>query len=213
MPEIRTYWQLMRPRREQVRNRGGQRRTHHINRYPAVNIHHARRFAARQGVPLNWMVTINFGLSGVTADRASRTLQKLLAQRFAPWLRRSAANDNRLAPTYVWSLEAPYGTVSAHMLLHLPKKLAAEFQTRLLRWLERIAGTELPGRSVNIRQIYNEIGATRYVLKGIHPSWGEHLAVRPVPQGEIIGKRSGFSRNLGPTARSRSGYRPKRHRI
>jgi hypothetical protein len=57
------------------------------------------------------------------------------------------------------------------------------------------------------------VGATRYMLKGINPAWGPHLEVKPVPQGEIVGKRSGFSRNLGPAARKNGGYRPKRHLV
>jgi hypothetical protein len=194
-----------------VRNEGASRRSSHINRRPAVNIHHARRQAERSAVPFNWMVTINFGMSGVPPAGASRVLQKLLAQRFAPWLRRTAVNDNKLKPTYVWSLEAPHGTVSAHILMHLPPKVARAFQARLSAWLEGLAGTSVPPHAVDIRPIYNRIGVTRYILKGIKPAWAAHLAIEPVDQGEIIGKRSGFSRNLGPTARGRSGYKPQRH--
>jgi len=194
-----------------MQNTGATRRSRHINRYPAVNIHHARRQAERTGVPLNWMVTINFGVAAVAPEDASSLLQKLIARRFAPWLRRSADNDNGLKPTYVWSLEAPHGSVSAHVLLHLPPRVIRKFRSRLLDWLEGLAGTAIPARAVDVRPIYNRVGVTRYILKGINPAWGNHLAVDPVDQGEIVGKRSGFSRNLGPAARQRSGYKPKRH--
>jgi hypothetical protein len=194
-----------------VKNEGAFRRSRHINRYPAVNIHHARRFSERAGMPFNWMVTINFGLGGIGPEDASHILQKLLAQRFAPWLRRSAANDNNLKPTYAWSLEAPYGSVSAHLLVHLPRSLAREFRERCKVWLEALAGTIVPLQAFDMRPVYNRIGATRYILKGIKPEWGNHLAINPISQGEIIGKRTGFSRNLGPAARERAGYKPKRH--
>jgi hypothetical protein len=196
-----------------MQNNGRARRSLHINRCPAVNIHHARRYAAALGVPLNWMVTVNFGLAGIDQGAASLALQKLLAQRFAPWLRRSAANDNGLKPTYVWSLEAPHGSVSAHLLLHLPSHLVRGFQDRLRFWLEGLAGNEMSVRVIDIRPVKNIVGATRYILKGISETWGPHLAIRPVAQGQIVGKRSGFSRNLGPTARKQGGYRPKRHLI
>lgn len=194
-----------------MRNEGASRRSRFINRYPAVNIHHARRQAERANLAFNWMVTINFGLGGIPPSSASRVLQKLLAQRFAPWLRRTAANDNNLKPTYVWSLEAPHGTVSAHILLHLPPELARAFRARLNVWLESLAGASVPARALDMRPVYNRVGVTRYILKGIRPAWAAHLAIKPIDQGEIIGKRSGFSRNLGPAARRRSGYKPKRH--
>jgi hypothetical protein len=178
-----------------------------------VNIHHARRYASSKGVPFNWMVTINFGLSGLTPERASSMLQKLLAQRFAPWLRRSANNDNELKPTYIWALEAPLGAVSAHLLVHLPPPLSKGFSGRLIRWLEGLVGSGVPSRAVDVRPIRTLVGATRYMLKGINATWASHLEIQPIPQGEVVGKRWGFSRNLGPTARRRGGYKPRRHQI
>lgn len=195
-----------------MKNEGARRRSRHINRHPAVNIHHARRYSEREGIPFNLAVTINFGIAGVPPEEASRLLQKLLAQRFAPWLRRSPANDNNLSPTYAWSLEAPYGTVSAHLMIHLPPQLINSFQRRLRAWLVGLLGSAVPSRAIDMRPVYNRIGFTRYILKGIAPEWAGHLAVDPLPQGEIIGKRTGFSRNLGPTARRRKGYKPQRHR-
>jgi len=193
-----------------MRNMGASRRSRHINRYPAVNIHHARRYASNLGVPFNWMVTINFGVGGLPPEDASATLQKLLAQRLAPWLRRSA-NDNQVKPTYVWALEAPHGVVSAHLLIHLPTPLSEDFGDRVLRWLEGLIGSGVPRRAVDIRPIRTLVGVTRYLLKGINDVWGPHIKIRPIPQGEIIGKRSGFSRNLGPAARKRGGYKAKRY--
>ena len=64
-----------------MRNKGALRRSTHINRYPAVNIHHARRYASAKGEPFNWMVTINFGFSGVASERASAASRRSAPQR------------------------------------------------------------------------------------------------------------------------------------
>lgn len=55
--------------REHQWNGGASRVTHHINRHPAVNIHHATRYSERIGLPLNLFVTINFTCAGCRADR------------------------------------------------------------------------------------------------------------------------------------------------
>jgi len=188
-----------------MQNNGVDRVSAHINRYPAVNLHHATRVAAIQGEPLNLMVSINFDLLGVRPSEASRLLQKLISQRFAPWLRRTAANDNQIRPTYVWSLEAPDGTLNGHWLLHLPKSLSSAFAARLALWAEGLTGRAPEPHAFHVQPIYNLIGARRYALKGINPVWAKHLGVSHVPQGIVIGKRSGFSRNLGPTARKLAG--------
>ncbi|RZK36886.1 MAG: hypothetical protein EOO61_09750 [Hymenobacter sp.] len=63
------------------------------------------------------------------------------------------------------------------------------------------------------RKIYNIVGAKRYVLKGMDPDFARMWQIRPSPQGMIIGKRSGFSRNLGPVARKEQAYRPLRRQV
>jgi hypothetical protein len=197
--------------REQHRN-SAQRVTRYINRHPAVNIHHATRYSERIGLPLNLFVTINFTCAGCGEDRASELLRKMIGQRFAPWLRRSAGVE--VAPTYVWTMEAAGGQMAAHILIHMPPKLASTFEEMLRRWLGGLLGADrLDPAVICIRPIYNLIGARRYALKGVNPVWAAHLGVSPVDQGVVIGKRSGFSRNLGPKARKRNGYRPKRFLI
>lgn len=196
-----------------MRNLGQARVSTAIGRHPAVNIHHATRIAAKLGTPLNWMVTINFDEASIASRDASLSLQKLIAQRFAPWLRRTASNDNHAPPTYVWALEAPGRTVSAHWLVHIPAGMDRAFQTRMVKWLEGLSGGSMWPRALHFQPITDLINARRYVLKGVNPIWASHLGVRPKPQGAIQGKRSGFSKNLGPTARKRAGYRPMPHRF
>lgn len=195
--------------REPIRN-ASDRSSRHINRVPAVNIHHATKYAQRQGLPLNRMVTVDFTELGV-ADRASRLFRQLLAQRFAPWLRRSAPVRAKSAPTYVWALESTAGTTAAHWLVHIPSGATRAFVAKLATWLEALAGNRPQERTIQVKRVYNLVGARHYVLKGINPAWASHLGVRPSDQGIVNGKRSGFSRNLGPAARKAGGYVPRRH--
>lgn len=197
--------------RDQRWNGGRRRVSHHINRHPAVNIHHATKYCDCIGLPLNLFVTINFTCAGCSSERASELLRKMISQRFAPWLRRTASNVSEVPPTYVWTMEAAGGQLAAHILVHIPKELAKEFEARIRDWLLKLLGySSLDPAVVRIKPIYGLIGARRYILKGTSPVWARHLGVDPVSQGIVIGKRSGFSRNLGPEARKKGGYRPKR---
>lgn len=191
-------------------NHGTYRVTRHINRRPAVNLHHATRYCEMIGLPLNRFVTVNFSLTGCNDNHESHTFRKLLAERFAPWLRRTARNVQGIAPTYVWTMEAGGRQIAAHWLVHVPKDCARAFERKVADWLASLTGGTPDAGAIKVQPIHNVIGLRRYVLKGVDPAWATHLGVRHVDQGIVIGKRSGFSRNLGPCARQRGGYRPKR---
>ena len=196
--------------REQAWNGGADRITRHIHRRPAVNIHHATRYCEMIGLPLNRLVTVNFNLTGCNDNQESRTFRKMLAERFAPWLRRTARNIQGVAPTYVWTMEAGGRQIAVHWLVHVPKDCARSFECKVGEWLASLTGSLPDARAVKVQPIYNLVGLRRYVLKGVDPAWAAHLGIRHVDQGIVIGKRSGFSRNLGPCALRRGGYRPKR---
>jgi hypothetical protein len=193
-----------------MRNMGATRQSGHINRVPASNIHHATRVAERWGTPLNRHVTLNFDSLGVHKNEASRVLQKMLAQRFAPWLRRSGKSRASIRPTYVWTLEAAGNVVSAHWAVHIPRGRLGDFKNKLAAWLREAAGSDAIGGAIKITPIYNITGLKRYILKGTIASYARLCKITHVPQGKIVGKRSGFSKNLGPAARARAGYRPQR---
>jgi hypothetical protein len=197
-------------KRERLGNGGSTRVTRHINRRPAVNIHHATRMSQKIGLPLNRMVTLNLAQAGCAPESAGHAFRKLLTQRFAPWLRRTAAKRTFVPPTYVWSIEAAGNQIAAHWLVHVPTGLHRSFERKLREWLTSLLSEAPPPSAVNIKPVYNLVGVRRYILKGIDPAWAAHLKVVPVDQGKVIGKRSGFSKNLGPAARSRAGYRPMR---
>jgi hypothetical protein len=194
---------------EQLRNNGAYRISRSIGRRPAVNVHHAQCYAELLGLPLRTSVTINFSLTGVPADTAVHLFRIILAQRFAPWLRRTCLNARHVCPTYVWVAEAGGGHLAVHWLLHVPPRLMLLFREKLTAWIAAAVKGELNPRVINIKPVTNVIGLRRYMLKGVVSSWAAHLGVDPVPQGIVVGKRSGFSRNLGPSARSRGGYKPR----
>jgi hypothetical protein len=198
--------------RERLWNNGSDRVSHHIKRRPAVNVHHAERYSRVIGLALNRFVTINFTHTTCEAARVSRIFRKLLTQRFAPWLRRAKKSRRVIPPTYIWTMEAAGGQVAIHWLVHIPRGLRQAFERKLAEWLAALTGAEPGPQAIRIKPIYNPVGLRRYILKGTEPIWAAHLNVTHVDQGVTIGKRSGFSENLGPTARKRGGYKPKRMR-
>ena len=180
-------------------------------RKPAANLHHATRVAERIGKPLNQFVTINYSLTMCPPREASAAFRRLLASWYARWLRRHRKLKGRCPPTHVWAFEAAGEQVAVHWAVHIPRGLVREFRRSLPQWIASTVGEPVPHDTVKHRPIYNVTGLKRYVLKGMDPHFAPKWKIRPVPQGLIIGKRSGFSRNLGPTARARIGYRPRRH--
>jgi len=206
--------------------------TNCISRGSAMRLHHAWRFlevanggthsgevlaeASRVlGVTLNQFVTINYGNTASGIDR----FDELRRDRFLPWLRRHAATLGRqVAPTYVWVREN-VNSLHVHWAVHIPIELVAEFLHLLPRWIssldERVEGRK--GRSasyppaslavVKVKPVINSTGLRHYFLKGIDPKWQAQYGVRAVSQGVVHKRRSGYSRNLCPSARRKAGYK------
>ncbi len=147
--------------RERIRNRGLYRVSSRINRQPAVNVHHASRYSELIGLPLNTAVTINFGLLGCGPAEAGLRFRTMLAQRFAPWLRRTTGNVAGIAPTYVWTMEAAGNQTAAHWLVHIPARMTKPFRAKLAEWLAAIAGGEADSNAANMKPIYNLTGIRR----------------------------------------------------
>ena len=190
---------------QQERTSTRQRPSLAIRGRPAINLHHATRFADVCNLTPNIFVTINFDLLGVQPRSASSLLRKLIAQRFAPWLRRTL----KQSLSYVWTIEAAGGLTAAHWLVSVPFQNITDFEQKLNGWLCELTAHEPEVGAIDVRPIKNLVGLRRYMLKGIDPAWASHLGVTAIPQGETFGKRLGFSRNLGPTARKKAGYKPR----
>jgi hypothetical protein len=173
--------------------------------------HHAQKFARLQGVPLNISVTVNLRLAGVVEEQASTFVSKLISQRFCPWFRRAKANRHSVPPTYIWVRESKGGP-GLHWALHIPKDMKTEFLGRLPIWVRALAGQQLPSNAIHTTSVYNCHGLRLYMLKGAEPGVAEQFGIDPIPQGLVLGSRSGVSRNLQRRSRSNGGYKPRRWR-
>lgn len=192
-------------------NSGTARQSTQIGRKPAANVHHAFRFANTIGCPLNYFVTINFALTPCPAQRTSAAFRRLLCSWFARWLRRHPKNKAKCPPTYAYAVETANGQTHVHWAVHIPRGFVREFRRILPQWIEAVAGGPMHAPSaVKHRRVYNPVGLKRYMLKGMDPLFARLWQIRPVDQGLVIGRRSGFSRNLGPTRRHAAGYRSTR---
>ena len=125
--------------------------------------------------------------------------------------------------TALWVRERASGKGEhVHILLHLPAAMRLHGRTR--RWIETAGGKWLPGvsrvrviggrlpkvgRNRNARLALNAANVTRYLVKAANPETGARLELtRAGCGGEIIGKRCGWTQNIGRGARgSRKLYR------
>lgn len=177
------------------------KQSEYIGRKPASNIYHGIKLANTLQLPLNLFVSINFTLTSCPVDNVSKAFQQL-RDTFAKWVTRPPAllKNHKAAPTYVWVIENPPSAhINVHWLVHVPEKRQADFKNRLIKWLHSVTGEILDDKSINIRKVYSARGVGSYMLKGIHPGVAVFYGIRPEAQGWIHGKRSGFSRNIGPT--------------
>lgn len=101
----------------------------------------------------------------------------------------------------VW--ENANGRVHVNWPIHIPKKYQKEFRKKLPVWIEKVFG-DLPARCFKVKRIYNINGLMRYMLKGTQREYAKRIKVRPVPQGEVYGRRAQCSGSLGRAARSKA---------
>jgi hypothetical protein len=207
----------------------------HINRKAAARLHHAFRFldvasgrsvggeklascARSQNLDLNLFITINYG-NTTLGDR----FDELRSRRFAPWLRRACARLGlTIQPTYTWVRENAGGIPHAHWAVHVPRQLEEEFKDLLPRWVasldQNTAGRKrrsisfapAPEAVVQVKPVKDTVGLRKYFLKGVGELTKRFFGIKQVSdQGMVFKRRSGYSRNLCPTALKRKGYKPR----
>jgi hypothetical protein len=93
--------------------------------------------------------------------------------------------------------------LNAHWLVHVPSELQQTFQQKLVHWLSATAGEILCPEAVHIQKAPKPRGVGKYMLKGMYPGIAPRYGIRPSDQGWVTGKRSGFSKNIGPTQKRR----------
>lgn len=188
-----------------LRAPGPLRRTRHIGRKPASNLWHAFNVARQIGRPFTHFVTVNFHHTNCIPEVVSSQFRRALDAFFGPWWRRPPKQQQSGKPgpyAFAWVVENTSGHPAVHWAVHLPRQRLADFMTRLPRWIATVADGITSPEAIDVRPIRNP-GVRRYMLKGADPAYAAFCKIDPVPQGEVIGKRSGFSRSVGPAARRR----------
>lgn len=172
----------------------------------------ASSFALATGRTFQRHWIIHYGKAGIGASDGARFVSHVLA------LASKQARREGGALTALWVRErASDKGEHVHILLHLPTAMRLHHRTR--RWIVAAGGTWQPGvsRVTIIGGALAKIGAnshprwnanaanvTRYLLKAASEETGARLDLsRSGVGGRIIGKRCGWTQNLGEAARGR----------
>lgn len=167
----------------------------------------AAQCALRIGKPLTRHLTVRLERQGITDADAVKAIGKLITL-LRDHVRKTT--DGEIA--YIWSRE--HGAVignHVHILLHLPAGYNWQRQ-RVQRWIERISSRKYKKGAIKTTRIggaanahvqnpglylVNFVTVVGYLIKGTCPRTGAALQLKRIrPQGRIIGKRCGASRNL-----------------
>lgn len=174
----------------------------------------AARFALATGRTFQRHWIVHYGRAGIAEHEAAGFLRKLFDQVG----RQARRAGGELTALWVRELASDYGE-HVHILLHLPTGLSLRNQTR--RWIETAGGTYQPGvsmtKSIGGRldkqpekngtnrgehHRANAANVVRYLLKSASAEKGGQLGLtRHGRGGHIIGKRCGWTQNIGQAAR------------
>ncbi|TXN76614.1 hypothetical protein FV228_00225 [Methylobacterium sp. WL18] len=178
--------------------------SHFIRHKTAANIHHAVRIAEAQDLPLNTFVTVNFSRTACAPEEVSTTFAHLRNTRYSHWARRPTQRSGAAPyqPTHVWVIEAGGGVIAAHWLLHVPPSRRLVFEKKMSRWIEAVAGAAFKN-AVHVKNAHTPRGAGRYMLKGMDQAWAKFYGIDFSDQGEVHGRRCGYSLNLGPSMKKK----------
>ena len=164
----------------------------------------AAKHASLIGLPLNRHVTLRLERAGV-ADIGSVSAIGRFLTCLRDWLRKRGHFS-----AHVWVRErGPVIGSHVHILLHLPSGVSLR-GGRTRRWIEAVTGSKYVAGTVCTRRIgsvayeANLGNLVAYLCKGASPNVAEELNLpRRKRGGSIVGKRAGWSQNVGATARAR----------
>ena len=109
----------------------------------------------------------------------------------------------------MWVLENT-GHIAAHLTVHVPRSRQSNFKEEFPIWIAKETKRPPQLGAVDIKSVYNIHGLRKYLLKGIDPAFAPLYRIEHIPQGAILGKRFGYTQNLGPSETRRNGTRPNR---
>lgn len=168
--------------------------------------------AERLGLRFNRHWTIHYQRAGIAEADAARFIGRLNK------LVREYSTRNRGDYAAIWVRESGEGKGGhVHILLHLPARLSLKGRTRL--WV-RLAGGKCQRGVSYIRAVAGRVSAADgggehyhhnldvvrgYLLKGASMEASEALRLerQPIDQGTVLGKRCGWTENIGQGARKR----------
>jgi hypothetical protein len=160
--------------------------------------------AEKIGRTLNVCADINWSRTDADDDREGKhgAAWRKAAGR---WLRHHGAGG--LTGYYV--REAPDAAVrrpNTHHSIHVPMHLLDRFKRDAPGFLPK-AARPLDCDAVYVQPIMptdqDRRNRHEYLLKGTHPKARVKMKRRRIPQGRVIGKRCGFTEDIGPAARLR----------
>ncbi len=176
----------------------------------------AAQFAFETGRVFQRHWTVHYGLAGIQPRDGARFVGKLLD------LVRKQARREGGQMTAIWVREcASDKGEHVHVLLHLPRGMSLTNRTR--RWIEAAGGTYRKGVSKvtliggrlsklevsrDAWQAANAENVVRYLLKAAGEQVGRDLELPRSGQGGlIVGKRCGWTQNVGRSVRARNSSR------
>lgn len=171
----------------------------------------AAEFSVAVKMRFNRHWTVHYERAGIAEADAVRFIGRLLK------LLRDYARRHRATFAAIWVREGGEGKGGhVHILLHLPAGLSLKGRTRL--WVRLAGGACRKGVS-HIRAVAGRLGAAEsggehyaanvatvrdYLMKGAHPDARQALGLdREAEGGAIVGKRCGWTQNIGKSGRSK----------
>ncbi|GGE21314.1 hypothetical protein GCM10011529_29910 [Polymorphobacter glacialis] len=183
----------------------------------AQNIIAACCHAVRLGMPLNRHLTVHLEKSGVARRDGAKAVGALMT------LHRQLLASRCLPFACVWVREDDDGDGSkgahAYILMHVPPDAAPVVTRWQRRWLCRVTGLPYRRGALHTSRIGGKVRAATtspsiyypnleavvtYLLKGVGGETASALGLSRYNQGgNVIGKRCGWSENIGEAARAR----------
>lgn len=199
-----------------------QRTSNALTLVQAERIIAAANFAYQQKLPLNRFVTVNWSVAGV-ADRDAADATHQLLRLMRDWLRKQGQGF-----AHLWIRENGTGHdrvgTHVHILMHVDPAISRTFAGKTRRWIRAVTGRRCAARTIATRRIGGRLDAAwtspekyrinlayvvAYVLKGTAAEAAWQLRLPRIRNcGTIIGKRCGWSQNIGDTARKRCRCNP-----
>lgn len=180
-------------------------------------LYYAQEQSERIGLPLNTLITINFRHTVIGPAKAVGAFGKWRTNHYCKWCRRPQKGRGKsFEPTYAYWFEnkrddeiydeigegLPHN-VHVQMYAHTPAERIFDLRGRVFEWLDFVAGDLSAAQAIKIDWVTDDNGIMKYGRKGASKATATRFGAGDIQclQGMIIGRRTGTSVNIGPTAR------------